>query len=151
MKKVTVLFLFLTGILMTAAPARGQSVSKDDILGFWLNEEKDAKIEITDINGKYFGKVVWLKEPNEDDGRPKVDDQNPEPSLQNRPIIGLELLKNFVFDEDEWNSGTIYDPDNGKTYKCTIKKGSDTLLNIRGYIGKEWMGLGRTTEWTRPE
>lgn len=150
MKKIAALFLFMTGIFMVVTPVKGQPVGADDILGFWLNEEKDAKIEITIIDGKYFGKVVWLKEPNETDGRPKVDDQNPEPSLQNRPIIGLELLKNFVFDEDEWNSGTIYDPDNGKTYKCTIKKGSDTVLNIRGYIGKEWMGLGRTTVWTRP-
>lgn len=150
MKRVTVFVLFVTCILMTSNPLRSQPVGSDDILGFWLNEEKDAKIEITNVNGKYFGKVVWLKEPNETDGRPKVDDQNPESSLQNRPIIGLELLKNFVFDEDEWNSGTIYDPDNGKTYKCTIKKGSSTLLNIRGYIGKEWMGLGRTTVWTRP-
>jgi uncharacterized protein (DUF2147 family) len=151
MKKVTVFFLFMTGLLMTVTPAKGQAISTDDILGFWLNEEKDAKIEITNVNGKYFGKVVWLKEPNETNGLAKVDDQNPEPSLQNRPIMGLELLKNFVFDEDEWNSGTIYDPDNGKTYKCTIKKGSSTVLNIRGFIGKEWMGLGRTTVWTRPE
>lgn len=151
MKKIAVLFLFMTGLFMAVTPVKAQSVKTDDILGFWLNEEKDARIEITNINGKYFGKVVWLKEPNETDGHAKVDDQNPDPSLQDRPIIGLELLKSFVFDEDEWNSGTIYDPDNGKTYKCTIKKGSDTLLNIRGYIGKEWMGLGRTTVWTRPE
>ncbi len=150
MKKVAVFILFLAGILMGSISASGQPVKSDDILGFWLNEEKDAKIEISNVNGRYFGKIVWLEEPNEDNGRPKVDDQNPEPSLQSRPIIGLELLKNFVFDEDEWNGGTIYDPDNGKTYKCTIKKGSATLLNIRGYIGKEWMGLGRTTTWTRP-
>jgi uncharacterized protein (DUF2147 family) len=151
MKKIAVFFLFLTGIFMSVIPVKGQAVRADDILGFWLNEEKDAKIEITIVNGKYFGKIVWLEEPNETTGLAKVDDQNPEPSLQNRPIMGLELLKNFVFDEDEWNSGTIYDPDNGKTYKCTIKKGSSTVLNIRGYIGKEWMGLGRTTVWTRPE
>lgn len=150
MKKSALLFLFMTGFFMVVTTVKAQPVKADDILGFWLNEEEDAKIEITNICGKYFGKVVWLKEPNEADGRAKVDDQNPEPSLQNRPIIGLELLKSFVFDEDEWNSGTIYDPDNGKTYKCTIKKGSATLLNIRGYIGKEWMGLGRTTVWTRP-
>ncbi|MBP6977883.1 MAG: DUF2147 domain-containing protein [Bacteroidales bacterium] len=150
MKKTTVFLLSLTGITMAFLPVKGQVTSANDILGFWLNEEKDAKIEITIDNGKFFGKVVWLEEPNEDTGLPKVDDQNPEPSLQHRPIMGLEILKNFVFDEDEWNSGTIYDPDNGKTYKCTMKKGSETVLNIRGYIGKEWMGLGRTTIWTRP-
>ncbi len=151
MKKVTAFLLFMTGLLMTGTPVKGQVVRADDILGFWLNEDKDARIEITQIDGKFYGKIVWLDEPNEETGLPKVDDQNPEPSLQNRPIMGLEILKNFVFDEDEWNSGTIYDPDNGKTYKCTMKKGSDTVLNIRGYIGKQWMGLGRTTVWTRPE
>lgn len=150
MNKVTVFILFLAGMLTGSLSVSGQVVKANDILGFWLNEEKDARIEITVTNGRFFGKIVWLEEPNEDNGLPKVDDENSDPALQKRPIMGLEILKDFVFDKDEWSGGTIYDPDNGKTYKCTIKKGSDTVLNIRGYIGKEWMGLGRTTVWTRP-
>ncbi|HNS17158.1 MAG TPA: DUF2147 domain-containing protein [Bacteroidales bacterium] len=150
MNKVTVFILFLAGMLTGSLSVSGQVVKANDILGFWLNEEKDARIEITVTNGRFFGKIVWLEEPNEDNGLPKVDEENPDPALQKRPIMGLEILKDFVFDKDEWSGGTIYDPDNGKTYKCTVKKGSATVLNIRGYIGKEWMGLGRTTVWTRP-
>jgi uncharacterized protein (DUF2147 family) len=151
MKNMIPFLLMLVGMLAFNAPANPQTVMADDVLGFWLNEEKDAKIEITKHDGKFFGKVVWLEEPNEESGTPKVDDENPDEALQNRPIMGLEILKNFVFDEDEWNSGTIYDPDNGSTYKCIIKKESDTILDIRGYIGKAWMGLGRTTVWTRAD
>lgn len=150
MKQVIVLMLLFMGTIVSGTLVNAQAIQQDDILGFWLNEEKDAKVEITKIDGKFYGKVVWLKEPNEEWGTPKVDDQNPDESLRNTPIMGLEILKDFVFDEDEWNSGTIYDPDNGKTYKCVMKKQSDIVLDIRGYIGKQWMGLGRTTVWTRP-
>jgi len=82
-----------------------------------------------------------------------VDDQNPDKDLQNKPIIGLQLLKGFEYDEksSEWKGGSIYDPDNGKTYNCFMKLDGEKHLKIRGFIGKSWMGLGRTTTWTRYE
>ena len=56
------------------------------------------------------------------------------------------MLKNFVFDgDDEWSDGSIYDPKNGKTYKCYIKFDNPQMLKIRGYIGVSL--LGRTTHW----
>lgn len=152
MKKVTAILLFLMGAFLSGIHGNAQTITADDILGFWLNEEQDAKIEVINRDGKYFGKIVWLEEPNEEDtGLPKVDDENPDPALQTRPVMGLEILKDFVFDEDEWNSGTIYDPKNGNTYKCYMRKESPTVLKIRGFIGKAWMGLGRTTMWTRAD
>jgi len=64
-------------------------------------------------------------------------------------VIGLEILKNFVYKGDGvWHKGTIYDPDNGKTYKCKIRFGDDeSVLKVRGYIG--FSMIGRTTEWRR--
>ena len=46
-----------------------------------------------------------------------------------------------------WKKGTIYDPDNGKTYKCKLRLVSDDVLNVRGYIGVSL--IGRTSQWTR--
>ena len=44
----------------------------------------------------------------------------------------------------------IYDPDNGKNYKCKIKFGdNEKTLKVRGFIG--FSMLGRTTYWTRVE
>lgn len=119
----------------------------DDILGVWYNQEKTAKIQIYKSNAKYFGKIVWLKEPMRD-GKPKLDKENEEESLRTRPVMGLVILKDFEFDEDEWEDGTIYDPKNGETYSCYITKEGD-VLHVRGYIGFSW--IGRTADWTKAE
>lgn len=121
----------------------------DDIVGFWLNQDKDAKIEITKQGGKFYGKIVWLANPiDPETNKPKVDKNNPSESLRTRPTLGLEILKAFVFDgKNEWNDGSIYDPKSGKTYSCFMKFESSNALKIRGYVGVSL--LGKTTIWTR--
>lgn len=129
-----------------------QQVKADDVLGIWLNEDKDAHVEIKKDGDKYFGNIVWLKTPNrEETGKPKLDRENEDESLRTRPVMGLMLLKDFEFDgDDEWEDGTIYDPKNGKTYKCYMEfDDEDNMdkLKIRGFIG--FSLLGKTTYWTK--
>ncbi|GAB4331654.1 MAG: DUF2147 domain-containing protein [Bacteroidales bacterium] len=125
-----------------------QAPQADDLLGIWFNEEKDAKIEIYRENDHYYGKIVWLKEPiDPDTGKPKVDDENPDEALQSRPIMGLLLVKDFIFDGELWDDGEIYDPKSGNTYDCYMKLESPDKLKVRGYIGISL--IGRTTYWTR--
>lgn len=123
------------------------SQKADDILGVWYNQEKTAKVEIFKAGDKYDGKIVWLKEPMRD-GKPKLDKENEDEDLRNRPIMGLEILKGFEFDDDEWEDGTIYDPKNGETYSCYITKDGDKL-NVRGFVG--FALIGRTSVWTKAE
>jgi uncharacterized protein (DUF2147 family) len=79
---------------------------------------------------------------------PKTDKNNPDPTLQNAPLKGYRMLKDFVYSgSDEWAEGSIYDPLNGSTYSCTIKMEDPNTLNIRGYIGVS--ALGRTDVWKR--
>jgi uncharacterized protein (DUF2147 family) len=139
----------LIALLVAVIPAIGQNNKADLILGKWLNEDKDAHIEITKDAGKYFGKIVWLRDPIDTlTGKPKVDDKNSDEALQSRPVLGLVILKDFTFDgDDEWSEGTIYDPKNGKTYDCYMEIGVTGILKIRGYIGISW--IGRTTYWSR--
>lgn len=123
----------------------------DKIVGYWLTQEGDSQVRIFKApNGKYCGKIEWLDEPMEN-GKPKVDDDNPDPKLQNRPIMGLQLLNDFVYNagEKEWDNGTIYDPKSGNTYDCYMKfQEGDNVLYIKGFVmGIRW--LGRTAEWTR--
>ena len=141
--------VFLATMLFLGMQLGAQTHKADDILGIWFNEEKDAKVEIYQDNGKYYGKVVWLEEPNEPDtGLPKLDDENDDPELQKRPIMGLLLMIDFEFDgDDEWEDGEIYDPKSGNTYSCYMKFDSENVLKVRGFIGISW--IGRTTYWTR--
>ena len=117
------------------------------LLGTWLNEEKAAKIEIYQQGNKFFGKIVWLKAPTEN-GRPKTDNKNPDRARHNDPIIGLVLMKNFVFDgKSLWKDGTIYDAQSGKTYDCYMTLQTSNTLKVRGYVGISW--IGKTNIWTK--
>lgn len=118
--------------------------AQSSITGEWFTGEKNAKVEIYQEGDIYQGKIVWLEEPTYDDGTPKKDKQNPKAKLQDRPIIGLNMLKGFTKDDDVWKGGTIYDPNNGKSYKCTMWL-EDGKLKVRGYVGIFY----RTEQWTR--
>jgi len=151
MKKVQSLIFIFVLSLVSSVNLIAQSYKTDDIVGVWLNEEKEGRIEIYKNGNQYFGKIIWLKEPNDKEtGKPKVDKKNPETKLRNIPILGLVVMKNFKFNgENEWEDGSIYDPKSGSTYNCYIQLENRNTLKVRGYIGKSWMGLGRTTHWTR--
>jgi uncharacterized protein (DUF2147 family) len=127
--------------------AVAQKHKPDDVVGTWLNEERTAKVQIFKEGDKYFGKIVWLKETlDKVTGKPRTDNLNPDVNQREKPLMGLMMLKSFVFNgEDEWKDGTIYDPKNGKTYSCYIKFETPVMLKIRGYIGISM--LGRTTHW----
>ena len=147
--KRTLSILSILPAFLFAGSLMAQTNQADDILGLWLNEDKDAHVEIYKEKGMYYGKIVWLKEPiDEVTGKPKLDDENADESLRTRPVLGLLILKDFVFDgSSEWEDGTIYDPKNGKTYSCYMAFEDKNLLKIRGFIG--FSLLGRSTYWTR--
>jgi uncharacterized protein (DUF2147 family) len=141
--------MVLVSGLMFSSNLSAQEFQQDDILGVWLNEDKDAHVEIYKENDLYYGKIIWLKFPIDDEtGKPKLDKHNPDPELQKRPSLGIKLLTDFEWDGDnEWDEGDIYDPKSGKTYSCYIVMKEYDLLKIRGYIGVSL--IGRTTYWTR--
>lgn len=69
--------------LLMAVTSKAQY--QDAIVGKWLSADGDGKVEIYKKGDKYYGKLVWLKEPNEDNGTPKVDDENPDASKRSTP------------------------------------------------------------------
>ncbi|MDT8393134.1 MAG: DUF2147 domain-containing protein [Bacteroidales bacterium] len=149
MKKLSIALMFVAAGIFISGTLIAQEFKKDDILGVWLNEDEDAHIEVYKEGDLYFGKIIWLKFPiDEETGKPKLDKHNPDPELQTRPSLGIKLLTDFEWDGDnEWDEGDIYDPKSGKTYSCYIVMKDYNLLKIRGYIGVSL--IGKTTYWTR--
>jgi uncharacterized protein (DUF2147 family) len=116
--------------------------SSDQILGEWVSEQRDGKITIFKQGDRYFGKISWGKIPG------KKDTNNPDPKLRNRDLVGAVILQNFTFTGESWESGTIYDPNSGKTYDCILKvKDKNQKLDIRGFVGSAM--FGRTSTWSR--
>ena len=143
-----------------------QASEPDDILGFWFANEGKSKIEIYKCESKYCGRIVWLKEPtypaNDEKGMAglvKIDRENESVDLRSRPIVGLEVVTDLVFDktseyhdegeapEARWTRGRIYDPRSGKMYKCNMALKNPMQLEVKGYVGIPL--FGRTVTWIR--
>ena len=133
--------------------AMAQSSTADEVKGTYWNAEKTSHIRIYKAkNGKYYGKIAYLKEPNDENGNPKTDPENPNKELRSRSRLGMVIMKSFEWNESDarWEDGTIYDPVSGNTYDGYMYFEGDnrTTLYLRGYmLGMTW--LGRTSEWTR--
>lgn len=138
---------FLSFLILFHHQIFAQEIAHD-----WFNQEKNAKIRIyKGQDGKFYGKIIWLKEPLNTSGRPKTDEKNPDRKKQSQPILNLVILNGFtrVAGENAWENGTVYDPNNGKTYCGKLTPGNKTLI-LRGYIcGLSW--FGRNSVWTLAE
>ncbi|MEP7263868.1 MAG: DUF2147 domain-containing protein [Bacteroidota bacterium] len=104
----------------------------DKLSGIYWSPKRDAKIEIYQQSGKYFGKSIWIAEP-------KKDVKNPHELLRSRNLLGIELLSGFSYDDGRYSDGKIYDPESGKTYDCTMTLNGNQL-QVRGYIGISLFG-----------
>ena len=120
----------------------------DDILGIWLEEKKQSKIEIYKKDNNFFGKIIWLKDPLDEYGNIKLDKKNPNNSMRKNPINGLIIMKDLKYKKKgEWSDGEIYDARSGKTYSLEVYMKNVDKLDLRGYIG--YTLFGKTTSWTR--
>jgi uncharacterized protein (DUF2147 family) len=147
--RTTLLLLALLLLPFTAALAQAPPDAGDRLIGVWEPSNGKARVKVEKIGGKYYGKIVWLREPVDPaTNTPKVDKNNPDEALRTVPLRGYRLLKDFIYGgNEEWTEGTIYDPENGSTYSCVINMKDANTLDIRGFIGVK--ALGRTDVWKR--
>jgi uncharacterized protein (DUF2147 family) len=139
MSKVFVLFCYFLLAMQSFAIAQNQ------ILGKWQTENKKAIVEIYEKEGIYYGKIVWLKTPNDSKGKPLKDIYNPNKKKRTNSIMGLVILNGFIYSEKEWKGGTVYNPESGETYSCKMWLLDNNTLKGRGYLGV----LFSTQKWTR--
>lgn len=146
MKQIAIFFTMMMFALATLAQSNA-----DKICGTYLVIEKNevSTVKVSRMaNGNFEGKIVWMKNPNFDDGSPKTDVKNPDPSKRNTPADKIVLLHNFKYDSknDEWG-GEIYNPVEGDMYKAYAKFESPKKLKVRGYVGLPI--FGRSMYWTK--
>ena len=97
-------------------------------------------VEVYEKGGKLFGKILDLIDPDEPDPICKeCDEDDPR---HNKPVVGLEIIRNMEKDGKAWEDGDILDPENGKVYRCKLWV-EEGKLQVRGYISF----LYRTQTW----
>lgn len=129
----TITCAMTAGLLLLAAdPVRADSGP----VGRWMTPGAAAVVEITSCTGGpgLCGTVRWLWDSVDDRGRPRLDTQNADTSLRTRPLVGLSILSGFARTANGGWEGRIYNPEDGQTYRATLRRvGADTLT-IEGCV-----------------
>ena len=137
----------LLAVLLAAPSAQAQGASEP--VGIWQTQAGDARVKISKCGGGICGVIVSLREPIDPaTGKPQVDNKNPNPALNSRPIVGLPLFSGMrPVGPAKW-SGQIYNADDGSAYASNVSvTGADTL-RVEGCVGmlcggETWTRVGR--------
>jgi uncharacterized protein (DUF2147 family) len=145
------LLVLLVCTAVSAQPGRAENPAPNSPLGRWktvddITGKAKSIVLIWEQNGKLFGKVQKLVDPDPKDPNPRCQDCSGE--QKGKPVVGLQILQNLSKDKDGWSGGTILDPATGKIYKCLVSVlDGGAKLKVRGFIGVSL--LGRTQYWQR--
>lgn len=115
--------LLLTFVFAVLSLSISAQKNPDDLLGKWINEDATARFEFFKTGNTYNAKIIWLINPKNENGEQKLDKNNPDKKLRNRPILGLVILTGLKFSINDlmWIRGKIYSPEKGETVNCKIK------------------------------
>lgn len=133
----------MAGFFMLAALAPA-ALSPDSAVGRWRTETRNGIVQVDrcgpSICGTLVGSDGLKADPN------LLDSKNKDASLRGRKLMGLTILRGFTRSDREWTGGTIYNGEDGGTYKATVTPVDADRLKIRGCI--MWP-LCNTQTWTR--
>src|SRR5690349_2932822 len=104
----------ITGVALIVTGSR--AAAPQDITGLWFTEDGEGGIEILPCGAERCGRIAWMKKPMDENGRPPMDRNNPDPSLRTRPICGLIIITGLKPQEDgSWGRGRVYNPNDSRT------------------------------------
>ena len=109
------------------AEAEVQAEAKDgrhSVVGFWAGEESILEVALVGdgLSARVFALTNPVYQADEQDGPAgavRLDDRNQDEALRQRPVLGLELLSGYRYDDGRWQ-GKIYDPKTGNTYNSRM-------------------------------
>ena len=116
------------------ASLAGNALAADSATGVWRMSNGKVTVRVSSCGSRLCGTVVALKKPRDDKGRPRRDKENPNPSLRQRPVIGLTILSNMQKSGEGYWTGTIYNPDDGNTYSSQMQLQSPRSMKVNGCV-----------------
>jgi uncharacterized protein (DUF2147 family) len=91
-----------------------------------------------------------LTKARDTEGRRSRDYKNRDPEFRQRPLCGLTIRNGLrPVGLDHWNGGSLYNPDDGRTYGVSAKRPSPDVLVTRIYLGMPLFGETETLQWVR--
>lgn len=128
------LFVMLLAACISGGAALAQGAPAGDALGMWVVRDGRAKVKVDRCRAGLCGRIVWLKEPNDESGRPLTDGNNIDPAMRKRPILQLPIAYNMVPERNGYWTGAVYDPERGKSYNGSMELLPDGRLKVTGCL-----------------
>ena len=128
---------------LTASLALAGVAIASDVTGVWRTTERGGRIEINSCGNSICGKIVG---GTVGAGEVTTDAKNRDTALRNRPLNGLVIMKGFSGGPNEWTGGTIYNPNDGGTYKASVKLAAEDTLQVKGCVAAM---ICQTQTWKR--
>ncbi|WP_409020515.1 DUF2147 domain-containing protein [Brevundimonas vesicularis] len=115
-----------------------------DPTGLWQTQTNNGQVRIERCGNALCGTLVTSAaiRANPD----QKDVKNKDESQRGRTLRGLRMLSGFTGGPTEWRGGSVYNPEDGGTYRGTITMPNDNTLRLRGCIVAP---LCKTQTWTR--
>ncbi len=105
----------------------GAAFAQGTPAGDWLVEDGTARIRVVQCGSAYWGVISWTKDA------PGKDENNPDPALRNRSVLGIPILIGMKPAGNRWE-GQVYNAQDGSTYKSNISLLSPDVLKIQGCV-----------------
>lgn len=115
-----------------------------DPTGLWQTPTRGGQVEISKCGASLCGRLISSEGLKADPALKDVNNSNA--SLRGRALKGLTILTGFSGGPQEWNGGSIYNAEDGRTYSGTITMDGDNTLKLRGCVV---VPLCKTQVWTR--
>lgn len=131
--------LLLPGCAQNSTPALNRPGGEQ---GRWITESGNLEIEIAPCGQTLCGTVVQVL------GNRSMSKRDAAMTpVDSRPALGMEILTGFTpSGRGEWK-GSIYNRENGKTYRCLMALLENGELEIHPYVGLPL--FGKTQIWHR--
>jgi len=132
-------------IALSSFAVPGAAVSAIVPEGAWFIDGTGAAVQIFDCSGLLCGRIIWLEKARDTAGRLARDDKNPDPIFRQRPLCGLTVIQGLEpAGLDHWNSGSLYNPEDGQTYRVSAELRSADVFVARIYLGVPLFGETKT-------
>lgn len=125
---------------LSVAPALAAS----PVEGLWRTPTNNGQVRISECGQALCGRIVDSDRIRADPNL--ADSKNKNEALRNRPLKDLLMLQGFTGGPTEWKGGTVYNPEDGGTYKGTLKLVDANTLKLTGCIV---FPLCKTQTWRR--
>ncbi len=130
----------LAATLLAAASAQAEPGA----VGEWSTHHANGVVRIGECGDALCGKVVASDQIKADPDA--KDERNADKSLRGRPLKGLTIFSGVKGGPSEWTGGSIYNPEDGKTYHGSIKLIDADTLKLTGCV---FAPLCQSQTWTR--